>query len=245
MDGLNSTKIDQSFEESSPSTDESFQRVSTSPFPEICLIKIIFTLPVCYCDNTSFVSVADRQSDLEVSNLDSEQPRKDAPQDFEIYYISSVHDTPGHLDFEIPLLSDFDLLISEDDSITRQDSTVHSQLDLSPVDLFDETNCSTSLSTNSDYEQPLFSDDDPVTPQDFEVSFQIPTMDLCPVDLFDETNHSTSLSTDNEYQPLPGSDSGVLWYHEQLRANLRNAILSSLPETWTKWITSNVGYILS
>ena len=100
---------------------------------------------------------------------------------------------------------------------------------------------SLSSSLDTDNEQQLFSDDDdPITPQDSEVCSQIPTMNVCPVDLFDETNHSTSLPNDSEYQPLPGSDSGVLWYHEQLRAYLCNAILSSLPETWTKWITSNV-----
>ena len=127
---------------------------------------------------------------------------------------------------------------------------------ISILDTPDNSDFEVSLSPdlNTDNEQPLFSDNDPhfsITLQDSEVCFSIPTLDFSPEDLFDETNHSTSLPTDspgflNEYQPLPGSDSGVLWYHEQLRAYLRNIILSALPETWTKWITSNVsgGYIL-
>ena len=43
-----------------------------------------------------------------------------------------------------------------------------------------------------------------------------------------------------EYLPMPGSDSGILQYLEQLKSLLRNIVFSTLSGPWADWVISNV-----
>ena len=44
------------------------------------------------------------------------------------------------------------------------------------------------------------------------------------------------------YRPLPGSDTGVLWYVEQYRVYVRDMVFATFPEAWSEWIIENVSW---
>ena len=146
---------------------------------------------------------------------------------------------------------EFEPLISDEDDVSSQQVTspLPGYAEICPI----ETILTLPVCYNSSI---VFIHDQPAGQSDNEVSSSLSSaIDL----VISDHQHSiesstielyrfakvTDSTTDsprflNEYQPLPGPDSGALWYHEQLTAYLCNVIISALPETWTKWITSNV-----
>ena len=47
------------------------------------------------------------------------------------------------------------------------------------------------------------------------------------------------------YLPLPGSDTGVLWYVERYRVYVRDVVFATFPEAWSEWVIENVSLNIS
>ena len=65
--------------------------------------------------------------------------------------------------------------------------------------------------------------------------------------LFEEPPPPPKMSYDcrDDYLPMPGYGSGGwMAYHEQVRARVRDFVLDSLPEEWSKWVCHNVSSVL-
>ena len=145
-----------------------------------------------------------------------------------------------------------------EDPVGTNNTTIPQQQSVAqPVTISSSLIIDDTLSKHLDFELPLISclnEDLIITTKDASLIFgdlsdstglTISPSSKLDVRETDKSNFSFSPVHDlgEGYLPTSQSACGVLCYHELLRSYIRNTVLSSLPETWAKWITNNVsGY---